>query len=180
MKLAELLVEYEAAREYTHRLTADLDQATMTWRPHANSSAIGWHLGHTAAVNHYMVRNLTSAEPRIDADLDLLFDSATEEPDRGSLPPTEQTLVYRDAVAASTRRVITMIDSGAVGAPEQLALIARGMLTSIINHEYQHAKWIAEVRESLDQPPVAPTSSSRAVVVDGYWIVETPGDRSGT
>lgn len=180
MKLAELLVEYEAALDYTHRLTADLDPSAMTWRPHANSSAIGWHFGHTAAVNHYMVRNLTSAEPRIDADLDLLFDSATEEPDRGSLPPTKQTLAYRDAVAASTRRVITTIDNGAVGAPEQLAIIATGMLTSIINHEYQHAKWIAEVRESLHQPSIAPTSSTRAVVVDGYWIIEPTGHESDT
>src|SRR6185436_9563950 len=48
--LAELLVEYDRARAYTRELWSDLNEAEVRWRPHANSSAIGWHLGHQPAV----------------------------------------------------------------------------------------------------------------------------------
>ena len=171
MNLEQLLTEYETARDYMHRLVADLDEATVTWRPHSNSSAIGWHLGHTAAVNHYMVRNLTAAEPRIDDRLDLLFDSATEELDQESCP-RRRPLWLTDAVASSTRRVIAAIIAGRVGAPEQLALIARGMLTSIINHEYQHAKWVDEVRTALGHRSVAEPRSTHLTTIEGYWVLD--------
>ena len=84
--IEELLVEYDRALAYTDSLWHDLSEEELHWRPHEESSAIGWHLGHQAAVAHFMVRNLTAAEPSIDAELDALMDSATPEPDRGALP----------------------------------------------------------------------------------------------
>jgi DinB superfamily len=41
-----LLREYDRARAYTDELWKDLSPEEVTWRPHENSSAIGWHLGH--------------------------------------------------------------------------------------------------------------------------------------
>ena len=77
--LAELLVEYQRALDHTDELWTDLTPEELHWRPYQQSSAIGWHLGHQAAVAHFMVRNLTAAEPPIDAALDRLMDGATAE-----------------------------------------------------------------------------------------------------
>jgi len=45
------------------------------------------------------------------------------------------------------------------------------MLRAITNHEYQHAKWIAEVRSTMiDDPEPAPVSD-QLIQVDGYYVV---------
>jgi hypothetical protein len=64
VNLDDLRTEYDTARRHTHRIVEGLDDTEVLWRPHPDSSAIGWHLGHVAAVNHFMLRNLTAAEPR--------------------------------------------------------------------------------------------------------------------
>ena len=84
--LRDLLDELDRALTYTDDLQVGLTPEQIAWRPEAESSAIGWHLGHQPAVAHYMLRNLIAAEPRIDADIDALMDSATPERHRGALP----------------------------------------------------------------------------------------------
>jgi hypothetical protein len=143
----------------------------IAWRPESESSAIGWHLGHQPAVAHYMLRNLIAAEPSIDADIDALMDSATPERHRGDLPSLERIRVYRSAVAAR----IGQIDQRAVGAPNQLRLIASTLLIAIVNHEYQHSKWIGELRAGafgFDVPPLP--SSPRLSIVDDYVVLKEP------
>ena len=115
--LAELLVEYDRARAYTHELWSDLSEDEVRWRPQAASSAIGWHLGHQPAVAHFMVRNLTAAEASLDAELEALMDAATGEPDRGDLPTLDRIVDYRDAVAERVHFRVSAIDDGAVGPP---------------------------------------------------------------
>lgn len=171
LDLDALLTEYERARRYTEVVVDGLDDAQVSWRPDEQASGIGWHLGHQAAVNHYMVRNLTAAEPTFNARFDALFDSATLEPDRGDLPSLEQIYGYRRRIAASTNAVIERIADGQVGAPIQLRSIAEGLLRAVINHEYQHDTWILEVRETIGSP-LAPESPSPATdLVEGYWIL---------
>ncbi len=168
----ELLEEYDRARAYTDALWRDLDTDELTWRPHEAASAIGWHLGHQAAVAHFMVRNLTAAEPRLDPELDALMDSATPEPERGSLPGRDRLIGYRTAVAERVRVRMTDIGSGNVGAPNQLAVVAAGLLTMIVNHEYQHDRWIGEVRAGqLGLPLPAPPTSPRLTELDGYVVL---------
>ena len=164
--------EYELARSYSESLLQDLSDEDVAWRPHEESSAIGWHLGHQAAVNQFMVRNLTAAEPSFDAALDRLFDSATPETDRGVLPSLDKIIAYRAAIGASTIAVVNRIRAGAVGAPDQLSLIASGLLHAVVNHEYQHGTWIAEVRKTLGAPAIADPSSDQVVQIDGYWVLE--------
>lgn len=173
MSLGELLVEYDVAQRYSLALVEGLDEPQAAWRPHENSSAIAWHLGHQAAVNHYMVRNLTAAEVTFNADFDAVFDSATPEPGRGELPSLEEIIGYRAAIAHSTRNVISRIDSGDVGAPKQLALIGDALMRAVINHEYQHSTWIREVRDSMIDTPAPEPGSNRLVNVEGYWMVGT-------
>lgn len=170
--IAELLVEYDRALAYTDSLWRDLSVEEVHWRPVERSSAIGWHLGHQAAVAHYLVRNLTAAEPLIDPELDALMDSATDEPERGVLPDLDRLGRYRSTVAERMHVRIGDIDAGDVGAPNQLRIIATGLLVAVINHEYQHSKWIGEVRsEQLGKAlPAAPTSD-RLETVDGYLVV---------
>ena len=81
-----LLREYDRARAYTDDLWRDLTVEEVVWRPHENFSAIGWHLGHQAHVAHFMIRNLTAAEPSPDPGLDAVMDSATPEPGRAGFP----------------------------------------------------------------------------------------------
>ena len=170
--LAELLHEYDRALRYTDDLVADLTPEQIAWRADESSSGIGWHLGHQPAVAHYMIRNLTAAEPRLDPELEALMDSATAESARGDLPAFDRTLDFRAAVADRVRFRIGEIDAGRVGAPTQLRHIAHPLLTAVINHEYQHDKWIGEVRvevHGLDLPETP--SSPLLVTLDGYVVI---------
>ncbi len=170
--LTELLAEYDQALAYTAELWSDLGPDEVAWRPDAESSAIGWHLGHQPAVAHFMVRNLTAAEASLDVELDALMDSATAESERGDLPELSRLTDYRDAVAEWVRFRIGAIDRGEVGAPNQLRLIARNLLIAVINHEYQHDKWVGEVRvEAHGRPLPEPPRSDRLATVDGYLMV---------
>ncbi len=101
--LQNLLDEYDRSLLYTESLLEGLTPGQVAWRPEAESSAIGWHLGHQGAVSHFMLRNLTAAEPSIDTDIDALMDSATPEPDRGELPSLDRIHEYRNVVAERVR-----------------------------------------------------------------------------
>jgi hypothetical protein len=169
--LAGLLEQYEAARRWSHSLIADLDDEQLQWRPDEQASAIAWHLGHQAAVNHHLVRNLVAAEPSFAPELDVVFDSATPEPARRDLPGRDRILAYRDQVAASTRATIDRVATGQVGAPDQLAVVAEALLRVVINHEYQHDAWVLEVRSSLTDRPAPMPTSTELIEVDGYWMI---------
>jgi hypothetical protein len=170
--MSQLLDELDRAHAYTDELQVGLTLEQIAWRPRAESSGIGWHLGHQAAVAHFMLRNLTAAEPRIDAAIDALMDSATPEHERGDLPSLDRIREYRSIVAERIHFRIGQIDQGAVDAPAQLRVIASTLLVALVNHEYQHSKWIGEVRTGafgLGLPP--PPSSPRLSTVDGYIVL---------
>ncbi len=170
--IQDLLVEYDRALAYTSALVTDLTDDEVTWRAHEESSAIGWHLGHQAAVAHFMVRNLTAAEPSPDPELDVLMDSATPERERGDLPDVGRLLDYRTAVADRVRFRLRAIDDGNVGAPAQLRIIAGTLLVAVINHEYQHSKWIGEVRSDAHGKDLPPDPTSELLSqIDGYVVV---------
>ena len=171
--LNELVAEYDRAVAYTGSLWQDLTPDEVVWRESDEASAICWHLGHQAAVAHFMVRNLTAAEPSPDPELDELMDSATAERDRGDLPDLARLGSYRDAVAERLRFRIGTIDSGNVGAPTQLRVIAKTLVTAVVNHEYQHSKWIGEVRSQVHNKELPPRPQSELLVeLDGYLVLQ--------
>ena len=170
--IAGLLDEYRRALDYTDALWRDLTSQEVTWRPRPNFSPIGWHLGHQAAVAHFMIRNLTAAEPSPDPGLDALMDSATPEHDRGGLPSHDRLLGYRTSVASRVVFRATEIAAGRVGAPSQLLVIASNLLVAVVNHEYQHSQWIAEVRHrDLGHGLPSRPRSERLVELDGYLVL---------
>lgn len=170
--LSDLLVEYDRALAYTADLWDGLTAEEVRWRPDEQSSAIGWHLGHQPAVAHFMVRNLTAAEASLDPELDALMDSATAEADRGELPDPARLADYRDGVAERVRFRIGNIIDGKVGAPNQLRVIANTLLIAVINHEYQHDKWVGEVRSGAHGRDLPPEPVSEYLTtIDGYLIV---------
>ncbi len=173
--LSVLLNEYDLSTSYSLALVEGLDSDNLHWRPDENSSAIAWHLGHQGAVGHFMLRNLTAAEVSFNKDFDAVFDSATPEPGRGSLPPIDEIIGYRRSVSESVHSVIGRIDAGDVGAPEQLHLIATGLMCAVVNHEYQHAKWVGEVRDTMIDTPLPTPGSDRLIDVDGYWMIDATG-----
>ncbi|MEV7372957.1 DinB family protein [Streptomyces sp. NPDC090301] len=169
--LPDLLREYDSARAYTDDLWKDLSPDEVTWRPHENSSAIGWHLGHQAHVAHFMIRNLTAAEPSPDPELDELMDSANPEKFRGALPTVARLAAFRDTVAERVHARIGAIATGRVGAPTQLTIVGAHLLVALINHEYQHDQWISEVRaESLGHALPPDPVSGRLARIDGYLV----------
>ncbi|RXS88443.1 DinB family protein [Streptomyces sp. TM32] len=171
-ELTALLREYDRARAYTDQLWKDLIPDEVTWRPHENSSAIGWHLGHQAHVAHFMVRNLTAAEPGPDPALDALMDSAQPEKFRGALPTVERLTAFRDTVAERVHARIGDIAAGKVSARTQLTVVATHLLTALINHEYQHDQWISEVRaDNLGRALPPDPESDRLSRVDGYLVL---------
>ncbi|MFJ9418759.1 DinB family protein [Streptomyces sp. NPDC101227] len=171
-----LLREYDRSRTYTDELWKDLGADEVTWRPHEEFSAIGWHLGHQALVAHFMIRNLTAAEPSPDPDLDGLMDSANPEKFRGALPTVERLATFRDTVAERVHARIGAIAAGEVGAPTQMSIIATHLLIALINHEYQHDQWICEVRtEHLGRALPPDPVSDYLGRVDGYLVLNPFG-----
>ncbi|MBT8239671.1 MAG: DinB family protein [Acidimicrobiia bacterium] len=171
--LGVLMAEYDKALGYTDELWKDLTQDEVYWRPDENASAIGWHLGHQAVVAHFMVRNLTAAEPKIDTRFDEMMDSSTPEPDRTPLPPLHLIQSFRADVARRVKFRVGNINRGHVNAPTQMRSIATVMLVSIINHEYQHSKWIAEVRSGQFRHAVPDLPESELLrELDGYAIIQ--------
>jgi hypothetical protein len=174
-ELKALLREYDRARAYTDELWSDLTPDEVTWRPHEDSSAIGWHLGHQAHVAHFMIRNLTAAEPSPDPELDGLMDSANPEKFRGALPTVERLRAFRSTVAERVHARIGNIAAGDVGAPNQMTVIGGYLLVALINHEYQHDQWIGEVREhNLGHalPPDPEAGQLGLGRVDGYLVLD--------
>ena len=171
-ELTGLLREYDRARAYTDELWRDLSVEELHWRPHEEFSPIGWHLGHQAHVAHFMIRNLTAAEPSPDPELDALMDSAHPEKFRGALPTVQRLTVFRDTVAERVHARIGAIAAGEVGAPTQLTIVGTYLLTALVNHEYQHDQWIGEVRnQNLGHPlPDDPTADG-ICRVDGYLVL---------
>ena len=171
-ELQALLHQYDRARAYTDEQWKDLTPDEVTWRPHENSSAIGWHLGHQAHVAHFMIRNLTAAEPSPDPELDGLMDSANPEKFRGALPTVERLTAFRDTVAERVHARIGDIAAGRVGAPGQLTVVGSHLLLALINHEYQHDQWISEVRaDALGHPLPPDPTADRLTRVDGYLVL---------
>ncbi|MFJ7967794.1 DinB family protein [Streptomyces sp. NPDC096324] len=171
--LTALLREYDRARGYTDELWRDLTPDEVIWRPHENSSAIGWHLGHQAHVAHFMIRNLTAAEPSPDPELDGIMDSANPEKFRGALPTVERLSAFRAAVAERVHARIGDIAAGNVGAPAQLTVVATHLMTTLINHEYQHDQWISEVRaDDLGHALPPDPESDRLGRLDGYLVLD--------
>lgn len=173
MDLVALRDEYDLARRYTQRLYEDLSNEEVQWRPEPRSSSIAWHLGHQAAVTHMVLRNLVQAEPSLNPQFDALFDAANPQENRGNLPALADIVVYRDAAAACTHaHLAAVLDGGGAAAHDAAQQVRRIMvpiLTSLINHEYQHDRWVREMRTLLgrDKPDVA--LSSRVRQIDGYW-----------
>ena len=172
-ELTGLLREYDRARAYTDQLWKDLTPDEVTWRPHEQSSPIGWHLGHQAHVAHFMIRNLTAAEPSPDPELDGLMDSANPEQFRGALPTVERLTAFRDTVAERVHARIGSIAAGNVGAPTQLTIVGTHLLTALVNHEYQHDQWIGEVRSrDLGHPLPEDPRADAVRRVDGYLVLD--------
>jgi hypothetical protein len=163
--------EYDLARRYTQSLYADLGEAEVQWRPGPKSSGIAWHLGHQAAVNHFLLRNLLAAEPSLNPQFDTLFDAANPEENRGSLPPLAEILAYREAVARRTHAHLDALFTGGHPSAQQIAYVIEALLVSLINHEYQHDCWIREVRTMLGHTQPDAVWSSRVQQVDGYWVL---------
>lgn len=175
LEIPDLLREYDRARAYTDQLWTDLSADEVLWRPHDNFSAIGWHLGHQAHVAHFMVRNLTAAEPSPDPQLDPVMDSANPEPARGQLPDLARLAAFRADVAHRVHARIGAIRDGRVGAPQQLTVVAKTLLTALINHEYQHDQWIGEVRsDNLGHPLPDRPHSDLLTELDGYLVICHP------
>jgi hypothetical protein len=171
MDLNMLRDEYDLARRYTQSLYEDLRESAIQWRPVPKSSAIGWHLGHQAAVNHYMIRNLLNAEASLDPQLDALFDSANPEEHRGDLPALATILYYRDIITQHTHAHIDAIVAGERPASQQLRQAIVPIMAAIINHEYQHDCWIREVRTVLGHDKTDHVFSTQVRQLDGYWML---------
>lgn len=169
----ELLVEYDRALAWTDQLWSDLTEGEIKWRPDDDASAIGWHLGHQPTVAHYMVRNLIAAEPRLDADLEYLADSATATQERGAIPDPDHLRGFRTHASSRIRTRLVDVAHGTSGAPEQMALVGQTVLMAVINHEYQHSTWIGEVRSQQLGHNLPEVPESRLIsMIDGYPVID--------
>jgi hypothetical protein len=144
----------------------------VQWRPAPKSSGIAWHLGHQAAVNHFLLRNLIDAEPSLNPQFDALFDAANPEEKRDDLPSLAEIVAYREVVARRTHAHLDALLTASHPAAQQLAQAMGPILVSLINHEYQHDCWVREVRAMLGRAKPDVVWSSRVRQVDGYWVLQ--------
>lgn len=80
---------------------------------------------------------------------------------------------FRGDVARRVKFRVGNINRGHVEAPTQLRSIAVVMMTSIINHEYQHNKWIGEVRNDQFGRAVPEVPESELLdEIDGYPVIQ--------
>ena len=175
MDLETLREEYDLALQYTRGLYEDLSEADVQWRPMEKSSAIAWHLGHQAAVNHFLLRNLFDAEPSIEPRYDALFDAANPEENRGALPSLADIVSYRRTVATRTHVRIEELLDAARAAQAQRRQAMQSILINLVNHEYQHDCWIGEMRQARGYSIPATIPSRRARKVDGFWMLPSGG-----
>jgi len=175
MDLETLREEYDLALQYTRGLYEDLSEADVQWRPIEKSSAIAWHLGHQAAVNHFLLRNLFDAEPSIEPRYDALFDAANPEENRGTLPSLADIVAYRGTVATRTHVRIEELLDAARAAQAQRRQAMQSILINLVNHEYQHDCWIGEMRQARGHSVPATIPSRRARKVDGFWMLPPGG-----
>ena len=173
MELEVLREEYDLALQYTRSLYEDLPEADIQWRPMPKSSAIAWHLGHQAAVNHFLLRNLFDAEPSIEPRFDALFDAANPEENRGDLPALADIATYRKAVAARTQARADELLAPRRAAAAQRTHALQTILINLINHEYQHDCWIGEMRHTRGYSTPGTIPSQRVRLVDGYWMLSS-------
>jgi len=171
MNLEMLRDEYDQARRYTHSLYADLSEADVQWRPEPKSSGIGWHLGHQAAINHFLLRNLLAAESSLNPQFDALFDASTPEELRGQLPSLSAIVAYREEVARRTHAHMHTLLGGTRPAAQQGMHAMGPLLVSLINHEYQHDCWVRQVRALLGHNTPDRVFSRRVRQMDGYWVL---------
>ena len=173
MDLQNLRDEYNLARRYTQSLYEDLSETQVQWRPSPTGSGIAWHLGHQAATNHVLLRNLIAAEPSLNPTFDAVFDAATAPQTRDHLPCLPDIIAYREAVAARTHAHINSLLTGgstvAHDAAHQVGRLLEPLLVSLIHHEYQHDCWIREVRALLGCAKPDAVFSRRLRQIDGYW-----------
>jgi len=171
MNLEILRDEYDLARRYTHSLYADLPEADVQWRPAPKSSGIGWHLGHQAAINHFLLRNLLAAESSLNPQFDALFDASTPEEQREHLPSLSAIVAYREAVADRTHAHIHTLLGGTRPVAQRALYVIGPLLVSLINHEYQHDCWVREMRALLGRDMPDTVFSRRVRQLDGYWVL---------
>src|SRR5262249_36872964 len=102
-----------------------------------------------------------------------VMDSATPESGRGWLPDLSRLAAFRQNAAGSVHRRIGDIRDGNVGAPAQLLVVAKVVMAAVINHQYQHSKWIGEVRSrELGHPLPDPPESDLLTELDGYLLCD--------
>jgi hypothetical protein len=100
------------------------------------------------------------------------MDSANPEPERTGLPSVERLTTFRSAVADRVRARVKAVDAGQVGSPDQLRTVAQTLLIALINHEYQHDQWVAEVRaRDLGHALPDDPETARLTRVDGYLML---------
>ncbi|WP_369240153.1 hypothetical protein AB5J56_38960 [Streptomyces sp. R21] len=103
------------------------------------------------------------------------MNSANPEKFRGTLPTVRRLTDFRETVAERVHARIGDIAGGRVGAPAQLAVVATHLLTTLINHEYQHDQWISEVRTGDLGHALPPDPDSEHLRrIDGYLVVDVP------
>ena len=46
-----------------------------------------------------------------------------------------------------------------------------GLMRAVIHHEYQHATWIREVRDTFTDVPAPTPGSERLGLIEGYYVL---------
>jgi hypothetical protein len=173
--LLELLAEYARALAYTDSLRSDLTPDEVRWRPNELSSPIGWHLGHQATIAHFIMRNMGGVtEPSPAPDIEPMMDSTSPVLLRGQLPDLDRLIRLRTTVADRVQTRIATIAGGTGPGAAPMRSIGAALLISMINHEYHHDQWIAQVRSKglgheLPDPPASEFLSAQ----DHFLVIDT-------
>jgi ergothioneine biosynthesis protein EgtB len=133
--VAVIRQQMEAARAYTLRLCASVDEADFRTQAHPDFSPVGWHLGHIGVTESYWILQQCKGEPTLSPLYDSFFTPTDNpKPNRVNLPPRAEILGYLDLVRGRVFSFLSALDLAA-----DHPLLHRGKIFNmLLQHEEQH------------------------------------------
>lgn len=139
--------ELRRARRYLLSLLKDLSPEELEWLGASETlSCIKWHAGHVALRERELLGALVPALAGTDSTRDACFGTEARTAVVLDFPPWSE---IEDQLAASRRLSEALLQT----LPEREGL--RDIFLQVVNHEYEHARYVRRLRAELGRPGVA-------------------------
>jgi Tfp pilus assembly protein PilF len=139
--------ELRRARRYLLALVRDLSDEELEWLGGTSTlSCVKWHVGHVALRERELLGALVPTLAGTDSSRDPAFGTEARSTVGVEFPPWKDV---EEELAASRRLTEALLFT----LPEREGLA--DIFVQVVNHEYEHARYVRRLRTELSRPPVA-------------------------